>query len=53
MQQHPHRSLPVGLGCLSLLMAPSAQAGCYLVNGHRATVGEAQLLASYGGYRNG
>jgi hypothetical protein len=36
------------LGFLSLLMAPSAHAQRYLVNGHPATAGEEKILASYG-----
>jgi hypothetical protein len=38
----------LGLGLLSLLMAPSADAQHYLVNGHPATAGDEQIPASYG-----
>jgi hypothetical protein len=41
-------TLALGLGFLSLLMAPSAHAQRYLVNGHPATAREEQVLASYG-----
>jgi hypothetical protein len=41
-------TLALGLGFLSLLVAPSAHAQRYLVNGHPATAGEEQILASNG-----
>ena len=41
-------TLALGLGFLSWLMSPSAHAQRYLVNGHPATEGEEQILASYG-----
>jgi hypothetical protein len=41
-------TLALGLGFLSFLMGPSAYAQRYLVNGHPATAGEEQTLASHG-----
>jgi hypothetical protein len=46
--KHTLITLALGLGFLSLLMAPSAHAQRYLVNGHPATAGEERTLASYG-----
>ena len=48
MKQTLITTLALGLGFLSLLMAPSAHAQRYLVNGHPATAGEEQILTSYG-----
>ena len=46
MKQTLITTLALGLGFL--LMAPSAHAQRYLVNGHPATVKEEQVLTSYG-----
>jgi len=48
MKQTLITTLALGLGFLSLLMAPSAHAQRYLVNGHPATAREEQVLVSYG-----
>ena len=48
MKQTLITTLALGLGFLSLLMAPSAHAQRYLVNGHPATAKEEQILRSYG-----
>jgi hypothetical protein len=48
MKQTLITTLALGLGFLSLLMAPSAHAQRYLVNGHPATAGEERVLGSYG-----
>ena len=48
MKQTLITTLALGLGFLSLLMAPPAHAQRYLVNGHPATMGEEQVLVSYG-----
>ena len=48
MKQTLITTLALGLGFLSLLMAPPAHAQRYLVNGHPATAGEEQILVSYG-----
>ena len=48
MKQTLITTLALGLGFLSSLMAPSAHAQRYLVNGHPATAEQEQFLASRG-----